>query len=351
MQRATTIFTKNDLAKYPFLKETTEYVKKLDLRIEDLATPEFAKILERAEERVEEAILYVLVSRKLRNEEIETMSFPTAIMLAVATENSFIKKRYALAEAKQAYNDMRLEPEERILAFAQNFKWKLTVNNDVEIPYKFKLHFTDYLRNTTYLREKKWKLVNRLLSKGNVYLTRNEAARLLSEEVRKHIEKRLEVKELPKFPQKIMGTAEKIKKLSVEKIGKAEMKGFPKTIVQTAFPPCVKALYQAISSGRHLSHVGRFALTSFLINVGMPPENVIELFKNFSDYNERMTRYQVEHIAGERGSRTRYIPPKCETLKTHGVCTSPDEICQILHHPLAYYRRKVKTAKTGFQKN
>ena len=349
MQLATTKFTKNDLAKYPFLKETTKYVKKLDLKIEDLATPEFAKILERAEERVEEAILYVLVSRKLRNEEIETLSFPTAIMLAVATENPFIKKRYALAEAKQAYNDMRLEPKERILAFAQNFKWKLTVNNDVEIPYKFKLHFTDYLRNTTYLREKKWKLVNRLLSKGNVYLTRNEAARLLSEEVRKHVEKRLEVKELPKFPQKIMGTAEKIKKLSVEKIGKAEMKGFPKTIVQTAFPPCVKALYHAISSGRHLSHVGRFMLTSFLVNIGMSPENVIELFKNFSDYNERMTRYQVEHIAGERGSRTRYIPPKCETLKTHGVCTSPDEICQILHHPLAYYRRKVKTAKTAFQ--
>ena len=349
MQLAMTKFTKNDLAKYPFLKETTEYVKKLDLKIEDLANPEFAKILERAEERVEEAILYALVSRKLRNEEIEILSFPTATMLAVATENSFIKKRYALAEAKQAYNDMRLEPKERILAIAQNFGWKLTVNNDAEIPYEFILHFTYYLRNTTHLREKKWKLVNRLLSKGNVYLTRNEAARLLSEEVRKHVEKRLEVKELPKLPQKIMGTAEKIKKLSVEKIGKAEMEGFPKTIVQTAFPPCVKALYQAFSSGRHLSHVGRFTLTSFLINIGMPPEKVIELFKNFSDYNERMTRYQVEHIAGERGSRTRYIPPKCETLKTHGVCTSPDELCQILHHPLAYYRRKVKTAKTDFQ--
>jgi DNA primase large subunit len=341
MQIGIVKFTKDDLAKYPFLKGTTEYVKKLDLKVEDLTNPEFIRVLDRAEERVEEAILYASVSRKLRNYEIEILSFPVAIMLAVATENSFIKKRYALAEAKQAYNDMRLEPKEKILAITQNFEWAINENNSNEIPYEFTLNFTDYLRNTTYLRDKKWKLVNRLLSNGNVYLTRNEVARLLSEEIRKHVEKRLEVKELPKFPPKIIELAEKIKQLSVEKIGKAEMEGFPKTIVQTAFPPCIQALYQAFSSGHHLSHVGRFTLTSFLINIGMPSETVVELFKNFSDYNERLTRYQVEHIAGEKGSRTRYIPPKCDTLKTHGVCTNPDELCEKIRHPLSYYRRKI----------
>jgi len=341
MQLTTARFTKNDLAKYPFLKETTEYVRRLDLKIEDLTSPEFATVLERAEERVEEAILYVLVSRKSRNEEIEILSFPVAIMLVVATENSFIKKRYALAEAKQAYSDIRAEPKEKISSIAQNFQWKLALNSNFEIPYEFQLHFADYLKNTTHLREQRWKLVNRILSNGNVYLTRNETARLLSEEARKHIEKRLEAKELPKFPPKITEIAEKIKKLSVEKIGTAEIEGFPKTVVQTAFPPCINALYQAFSTGRHLSHVGRFTLTSFLINIGMQPENVIELFKNFSDYNERMTRYQIEHIAGERGSRTRYTSPKCDTLKTHGVCTNPDELCKKISHPLAYYRRKL----------
>jgi DNA primase large subunit len=346
MQIATVHFTKNDLAKYPFLKETAEYVKELDLKIEDLTNPEFSAILERAKERVEEAILYALVSRKLRNEEIEILSFPTAIMLAMATENSFIKKRYALAEAKQAYNDIKLESKERILAIAQNFNWKLALNLDANIPYEFKLHFTDYIKNTTQLRDKKWKLVNRLLTNGNVYLTKTETARLLSEEVRRQIEKRLNVKELPTFPSMIMDITEKIKSLSVAKIGKAEMEGFPKTITQPAFPPCIKNLYQSISSGRHLPHIGRFTLTAFLINIGMPPENVIDLFKNFSDYDHRMTSYQVEHIAGERGSRTRYIPPKCDTLKTHGVCVDPDDLCQRIRHPLAYYRRKVKIAKS-----
>jgi DNA primase large subunit len=340
MQRAAARFTKNDLARYPFLKETTEYVKKLDFNIEDLTSPDFSKVLERAEERVEEAILDTLVSRKLRNEDIEILSFPVAIMLTITTENSFIKKRYALAEAKQTFEDLKLEPKERLRTIAQNFNWRLAPIENLEPPFEFLLNFTDYLRNTTHLREKKWKLVNRLLSKGNVYLTRNETARLLSEEVRRHVEKRLETKDKPKLPEGILEIAEKIKKLSVEKIGEAETVGFPKTIEQTAFPPCIQALYQSFTSGRHLSHIGRFTLTSFLINIGMPPETVIDLFKSISDFNERMTRYQVEHIAGDKGSRTRYIPPKCDTLKTHGVCVNPDDLCRRIRHPLGYYRRK-----------
>jgi DNA primase large subunit len=339
-------FAKSDLAKYPFLRESTEYVKKLSLRIEDLENPEFAAILDRAEERLEEAVLYNLVNRKSQNDEVEVLSFPVAIMLAVATQNSFIKKRYATAEAKGAYESLRLEPEEKILAIAQNFGWKLKSNNDARIPYEFALVFTDYLRNTTHLRDKKWKLVNRPLSNGKVYLTRNEVTRLLSEEVRQHIEQRLEVKERPKFSSKITQMAEKIKKLTIEKLGKTEMEVFPKAAVETAFPPCIQSLYQTFSSGRHLSHIGRFTLTSFLVSIGMPSETVVQLFKNISDFNERMTRYQVEHIAGERGSRTAYLPPRCDTLKTHGVCTNPDELCKRIRHPLNYYRVKLRVYKS-----
>jgi len=346
MQISTVKFTKDDLAKYPFLKETQDYVKQLDLKIEDLVQPEYANILERAKERVEEAILFAIVGRKPHNEEIEIPSFPVAILLAIATENSFIKKRYALAEAMQSYYEIDHEKEEKLLSIAKNFNWALTINTNNAIPYAFALKFNDYLRNTTHLRETEWKLISRPMLGGNVYLMKNDVVRLLREEVRKYIEKRLEMKELPPFPQKITKIAEKIKSLSVEKIGKAEMEGFPRTVVQTAFPPCVKALYDAFSSGRHLSHIGRFTLTSFLINIGMQSEDLIQLFRNVSDFNEKLTRYQVEHIAGERGSRTRYTSPKCETLKTHSVCVNPDEICQRINHPLTYYRRKLRLSGT-----
>jgi DNA primase large subunit len=342
MQSTFSKFAKNDYAKYPFLKTATKYVSIPDLKIQDLEDQELENILERAEERLHEAILNITVSRNLQcQEDIEIMSFPVAIMLAIATKDSFIKKRYALAEANGTYEELRKEPSEKVLEFARNFGWKIATNEEPTIPYAFSLNFADYLRNTAHLRDKPWKLVNHILSNGNVYLGKDEAARLLKEEVQRYIEKKLEIEELPTFSPKISEIAERIKKLSSEIVGQAEFEGFPKIIVQTAFPPCIKSLYEAISSGRHLSHVGRFTLTSFLINIGMPPENVIELFKSFSDYSERMTRYQVEHIAGEKGSRTRYIPPKCDTLQTHGVCINPDEICRKIRHPLGYYRRKI----------
>jgi DNA primase large subunit len=339
-------FTKSDLAKYPFLKENTEYIKNLNLKTEDLQKPEFDKILERAEERVIDALLYTMVERKTRNEEIEILSFPVAIMLTIATKNNFLKKRYALAEAKKTYEDLREENRQRILELARNFGWTLNFTEHKYQGFEFALSFGDYLRNATHLRDRKWKLVNRVLSKGNVLLSKNETSRMLSEEVRRHIEKRLETRELPDFPKNILNIAEKINKLTTEKIGKSEIEEIPKVMIKEAFPPCISALYLAFSSGRHLSHIGRFALTSFLTNIGMPPENVIELFKNISDFDEKMTKYQVEHIAGEIGSRTRYIPPKCDTLQTHGVCTNPDEICRRIHHPLSYYRISVKRVRT-----
>ncbi len=340
MQRVVARFTKSDLAKYPFLTQTVEYVKQLGFSIEDVMNPELDRVFKRAENRLEEAILYAVVTTEAKNPEIEILSFPVASMLAAATDNAFIKKRYALAEAKRTFEEMKPEPKDRILAIGGNFGWRLAVNTDSGVPLQFKLNFADYLRNTTQLRDSKWKLVNRLMASGDVYLTGSETARLLSEEVRRYIERRLDVKDLPRLPEKIIAASERIKQLCQEKIGQSAIEGFPKAIVNEAFPPCITGLYEAFSSGRHLSHIGRFTLTSFLINIGMTSDKLIELFKNFSDYDERMTRYQVEHIAGEKGSRTRYTPPRCETLRTHGVCTEPDSWCRAVRHPLSYYRRK-----------
>lgn len=342
MQSTAFIFTKSDLAKYPFLKEAAEYIKKLDLSIEELASPEYTPILMRAEERVQEAILYAMITRRAENEDVELLSFPTAMMLVAATNTPFIKRRYALAEAKQAYSSLRTETREKILGIAGNYMWKIHLTNESASPYEFKLHFTDYLKNTTHLKGRKWKLVNRRLFQGYVYLTRSEAARLLSEEVRKHIEKRLEVEEPLKLPHRIAEKVEKIKNLTLTKVSISEIEGIPRKVEKEAFPPCIAALYEAASKGRHLSHIGRFTLTAFLVNIGLSPEKVVEIFKGFPDFNERLTRYQVEHIAGERGSRTRYLPPSCKTLETHGICMKRGEECRGIAHPLGFYKRKVR---------
>jgi len=347
MQNAFEAFTKTDLARYPFLKKTGQYVKEIDL---DMADLEDGMLVKRAEERVGEAITSVRITRNLKPTLLDTeiASYPVSLLLVAATENSFIRKRYALAEAKQAAYDLASEKDkDRVAAVAEQFGWQLSSSpKQGVLPHDFSLHFTDYVRNITHLQtDKKWKLINRIIVGGIVYLNQGDVARLLEEEIRKDIEKRLESTTLAKLPAPIVEAAERLNKLAAEKAGTAEMEGFPKIVLKEAFPPCINALCEAASKSHHLSHVGRFTLTSFLVTIGMAPEQVAEVFKTFSDYNARLTRYQVEHIAGERGSGTKYTPPSCSTLQTHGVCTNSDSLCRRIHHPLAYYRIKHGSAR------
>jgi DNA primase large subunit len=334
-------FTKNDLAKYPFLKETAEYIKPLDLQIGDLTSMGMDQILKRAEERVNEALINRRINRNTKKPELEILSFPVALLIVIATENSFIKKRYALAEAKQASSDLAGEQKEKILKVAQDFDWKIkiTPKETYDSPLEFTMSFTDYLRNSAHLHDKKWKLTNSILSHGSVYLNKRDVVRLLEEEIRRRVEKRLDVK-LQKCPPELGLIAERVKKLASEVSGESETEELPKVVVEAAYPPCINALFETAKSNHHLSHIERFTLTSFLVNIGMSSDKVNELFKTFSDYNERLTLYQIEHIAGERGSATRYTPPQCSLLQTHGVCKNRDDLCRGIYHPLAYYKLK-----------
>ena len=330
-------------------------MQKLDLKVTELDNPEYTRIVERAEKRIEEAIADALVNDQTRNNEInneiEIPSFPIAVMIVSATNDTFLKRRYALAEAKRAYHILKQENKQKLTEIALLFNWKMKpTQTDLRAPSTpsdFSMHFINYLKNTGGLRESKWKLVNRTMFSGQVSVRKDEAARLLAEEVRAHIEKKLEQKIGFTLPQTVIKRAERLKQLALTKRGQIRQEEMPNETTVEAFPPCIRQLYNSAQTGRHISHIGRFALTSFLINSGMPVESVIECFRPASDFSERMTRYQVEHIAGDRGSRTRYIPPRCDTLRTHGVCPGMDEICrEKVRHPLTYYKRKLRLIKT-----
>ena len=319
-------------------------MKKLDMKIKDLENPEYKPILTRAQQRIEEAILLGSINEQSPKDEIEIPSFPIAVMMTAATNDPPLKRRYALAEAKRASTLLKDENKEKIMEIAHNFNWKIKPTEEDSQAYDFTLHFIDFLKNATTFHSTKWKLVNRLMQNGEVYLTKPEASRLLEEEVRRHIEEKLNIK-VGSLPPTITKHVERLSQLFSERKAKIKMEELPEEVVIPAFPPCIKKLYDTIASGRNVSHIGRFALTSFLTSIGMTTEDVTNLFRALPDFNERLTRYQVEHIAGRRGSRTKYIPPRCDTLQTHGVCHSKDELCREIRHPLAYYRRKLRTVE------
>ncbi len=330
------------------MKEAAEHVRELGLDINELESDFFVPFLDRAEKRIREALDDVSAYAKTqprdepRENEIEIFSFPIAVMLVVGTEDSFIKSRYALAEAKRASALLQFEEKEKLLEVANTFGWDARLVNDFSLqPYVFAVRFPVFLKNATGFHDKNWKLVNHLLINGEVYLTEREVSRLLEEEVRKYIEGKLDTK-IKSLPPNIMARVNQLRQLAAEKREQIQLEEMPKRVVMEAFPSCIKGIYDRVAAGRPASHIGRFALTSFLLSIGMTAEDVFKFFRSVSDFNERMTRYQVEHIAGTRGSGTKYLPPNCATLRTHGICISPEPECKGAVNPLVCYKKKLR---------
>ena len=104
-----------DYAKYPFTIEASEFVKQWDINISDFSGPYFS-VLDRAEERIKEALIEGVVSWSDRPEyEVEILSYPTAILIVSAIKDSYLKRRYALSEARRAYLLLRNEDEDKIV--------------------------------------------------------------------------------------------------------------------------------------------------------------------------------------------------------------------------------------------
>lgn len=319
------------------------------MKIPDLFSSEYVLVLKRAEERIKEAIVDGKVSQQPpSNDEIEILSFPIAVIMTAAINDAFLKRRYALAEAKRASGLLQNEEDKKkIIQMALNFNWRMKSVKTAG----FTLHFTDYLRNSTVFYEKEWKLINRRMLKGEVHLTKNSAARLLEEEIRKHIEEKLKPDLELDLPQNITESIERLRLLLENRKERIQREEMPKETIVDAFPPCIRKLYNDALSGRHLSHIGRFSLASFLVNSGMSLEEIVNSFRAIPDFDERLTRYQVEHIAGGRGSREKYTPPTCDTLRTHRVCQNMDDICGRIRSPATYYRRKIEEMKAAANEN
>ena len=100
-----------------------------------------------------------------------------------------------------------------------------------------------------------------------------------------------------------------------------------------------------VRAGVNLAHSMRFALVSFLLNIGMNIDGIIELFKVSPDFDEERTRYQVNHIHGATG--TTYTSPSCATMITYGNCYGKEALCDRISHPLSYYRKKAWILKKG----
>ena len=328
-----------DLSSFPFILEASEYVRQ-KYKLSDLIESRvYESARERGKERVFQAISGEIKEPNIRrlddrvNKEMELLSYPFTRILVSCLNDDYLTRRYALAEAKLAHSRMLKKSSDFLIKLGNEFYVDAFIEGS-----QFKIFFGNYLSLATGLRDSKWKLVNRGIYNGWVDITKEDFSRLLQEAVKKKILSSLPVANLPddmcksleKYLVEIKSQVDEIK-------SKFKPEGFGE-IKPESFPPCITYLIGNVQRGVNLPHTARFALTSFLLKIGMTAEEVMKLYATSPDFRGEKTRYQVEHIAGHGG--TGYTPPSCSTMETYGNCPTKDKLCQSVSHPLSYYKLK-----------
>lgn len=342
------MLTIDDLAKYPFLRRASSFVESYGLTFQDLASEEYSYVVQRAVERVRCGIEGRWAELNVVDPETEILAYPLALAFVYGLKSAWVVRRFANSEQKRCFELLKNEEKEKIAEVGKDgFDWdlegaELTVSG---VMFDFSLPVEKYLEVAPSFHSPDWKLVNRHVTGGRVYLKQVEVARLLSEALKLKILKKAEEEDIKKFqmPEKLLLKLEGIEKLIKET--KIYDEDAMVEVVEEAKPPCIVALLKDLAAGKSLSHMARFTVTTFLINTGESVEDVLKYFSNVADFDEGKARYQVEHIAGLIGSKTKYMPPKCDVLRSFGLCVGGDAYCKKVRHPLQYYKMRAREIK------
>ncbi len=342
-------FGSDDLAKYTFLPEAGDFIRAQGIELSDLSRPDYVNVVNRARERIVEAITKGRVSDQIaKNKEIEIMSFPVSLVLVRSTNLDHLMSLYAGAEASRVEYFLSNERNPRIIE--DIFKdyigvelehtsgkghlsayYSTTSNLFLSLP-PFRIPIMEYLKRAVGLRKPEWKLVNRMVSNGKVFVTQEDIIHLIREEIKAMIYQRLKDTKLAKLP-------ENLERISKEIIKMAPPPRESFTILKVGpenYPPCVREALKLLEKGENVPHYGRFLLATYLLRVGKSVDDIVALFPKAPNFKQNVTRYQVEHIAGLKGGRTKYSVPSCKTLQTHSFCFMDPIKCRGISSPLQY---------------
>jgi DNA primase large subunit len=328
--------TLKTLAKYPILPEAREFFEAFEVEeLDHLAEATKIRLIE-AIERGEKGVLP-------REDPIEDLlTFGLARVLAIAIGEPWLLRRWALAEATRMERYLHAEVSSLKTTVLKTVLGiedadETTVKKIGEI-YRYKIHFADYLKLNRELSDPMWRLVNRMLVRGYVYLTEAETIRLFRQKAYLYLSStenapKITIKQLPVA---LVAAAEDIVRELVRLRSSYESVTTP---ASGDWPPCMAAIRARVAEAGHKE---LFSLTAFMINRGHSKEEILTLLAERPDFNEKIATYQIEHIAGLRGSRTRYKPPSCSTMRSLGLCVEDGRYCpKWIKNPLEY-RKELK---------
>ncbi len=325
------------LAAYPFLPEASRYVREQGPPLEEVLED---RAFDAARRTAVAEVFAALDAGELPDEPFSSpaaslstlYAYPLGRILVSCVGDSFLIRRYALALADRARRRLAREDPAFLLQVCEALRLDCFVDG------AYHLHFTAFLRATRGLRGKEWKLINQPVEDGYVQLGRERFLRVLEGHLRGRFAEELPLEVnvllLEAFREEAADLQGRLRRRSYNlesaDLGAARV---------TNFPPCMQKLLGAVLASENVSHPGRFALVSFMNNIGLDFEGIYQVFASVPDFRESVTRYQIEHITGQI-SGTEYTSPECSTMKSYGLCPGPDRLCETITHPLNYYRKK-----------
>ncbi len=359
-------FGQDEIAKYPFLADAGQYLKDQGFTLEQFGTdPDLKHLVDKAFDRIQVAAdgrIYksdLIGDRVTKDEALprEIFSFLLAIVLLKLSGMHTLIKRFAMQESrraqKQLENNLKISnnPSGGVILTDEQKSMRDMIakiikeisNVEISKPEEkdegkytssqdeWLVNVSDYLERSIQFHEREWKLINRKVENGKVYLTSKQTVRLIRKELGKYIESKFSK---AKTPEMIPGLENYVTKLVL-----LAKKFVTYTVTTGEYPPCIKHAIEELEKGENLPHSGRFMLGTFLLSKGHSVEQIAPLFKNAPDYNERVTLYQLNHLAGASGSGTKYICPSCEKLKTQDLCFAIPE-CDNIINPLQFGKKR-----------
>ena len=299
--------------KYPFSESARKSLEGVELN---------ERIVELALIRIKKAITGDSSAKMLLHEnekKDDIASFAAARMILGFLHNNFLTNRFAVNESKIVRGYLDRENEDLVDKIGEIFAVLCAKENG-----RMTISIPNYLKSSP--RALEYRLINRRIVGGKVEIKGSEKRRLIEEAVKKHNENLPLVKD----PPEIVKTAGA--KLLLE-MPKSESK----VVIKSGdHPPCIMKLLEEAKKHENLPHHARWYLATYLLGVGMSEDNIIKVYSDLPDFNEKVTSYQVAHI-----KKKGYNVPSCATVMTYGLCCA---VCRIGHpmnwHTLSDERKK-----------
>ena len=183
-----------------------------------------------------------------------------------------------------------------------------------ETLYPFQMHFASYLAASTWIKDEAYKLINRPVDNGYVFLIRHDLIMLIREYIRKKTMPNLTdldketIAQLEEDPQvyEVIQTINDLITTNSKRF-KSDWLSQGEKIDSDFFPPCIRAILFRAVHGENLGHYERLSLAFFYLNTNHSIEETADLFRTCPDFDEKITRYQ-SNLRRDQGEKAKNTP-------------------------------------------